>query len=311
MDSLWTSLIRFANRQTKNKRAVRWIGIWAYSTIIRANIFLRPPRVLLNGPPKSGTHLLSDCLSLMPGMMFSGRHFALSEFVIHPEQPWDAQYYHSESRPALDSRRLNTFLNRCPQGMFLTAHARFHSVLHELVEKLRFKHILLLRDPRDIVVSHTFFVVREPWHHHHKHYTDVLRNDEERIMATICGFERCATVDRPLASIREIFDGFIPWLDDSTTLVCRFEDMVGPRGGGDIEKQLAEIRRIGDFVDRPLTREQAQQIAQKMYSEASLTYRKGLVGDWSNHFTETHRRAFKEMAGDILIRLGYEENDEW
>ena len=108
-----------------------------------------------------------------------------------------------------------------------------------------------------------------------------------------------------------MFEGYIPWLDDPSTLVVRFEDLVGPRGGGVSGKQLDEIRRIADFVERPLSGEHAQRLAQKMYSRGSLTYRKGIVGDWRNHFTEDHRRVFKQVAGDLLIRLGYEKDTDW
>ena len=30
-----------------------------------------------------------------------------------------------------------------------------------------------------------------------------------------------------------------------------------------------------------------------------------------NHFTEKDRRVFKEEAGELLIRLGYEEDLDW
>jgi len=40
-------------------------------------------------------------------------------------------------------------------------------------------------------------------------------------------------------------------------------------------------------------------------------YRKGTAGDWKNHFTAEDRRVFKEIAGDLLIRLGYERDDSW
>ena len=83
VDFLWLSLIRFANKRTKNLLALRRAGIWFYLSIVRANIFLPPPRVILLSPPKTGTHLLSDCLSLMPRMMFSGRRLALPEFYAH------------------------------------------------------------------------------------------------------------------------------------------------------------------------------------------------------------------------------------
>ncbi len=40
-------------------------------------------------------------------------------------------------------------------------------------------------------------------------------------------------------------------------------------------------------------------------------YRKGTVGDWRNHFTEEEKFAFKELAGDILAKLRYEEGPAW
>lgn len=295
------------NKRTKNTRALRRIGVGVYTSAVRANIFFPPPKVLLNGPGKSGTHLLNDCLSLMPKMMFSGRHFALSEFVIGLDGLNGAEFFPSEPPAALDEPRLRTFLERCPQGMFVSAHAKFHPVLQAMLEELQFKQILLLRDPRDIVVSHTLFVKQEVWHYHHKFYNENLRDDKERIMATIKGFE---WDDYSRASIREVFDGFVAWLGKPHTLAVRFEDLVGSRGGGDSETQLAEVKRVGNFVDRSLTREQTLRIAQQMYGKG-LTFRKGSVGDWRNHFDEEHRRVFKELAGDLLIELGYEQDVDW
>ena len=40
-------------------------------------------------------------------------------------------------------------------------------------------------------------------------------------------------------------------------------------------------------------------------------YRKGLPGDWVNHFTRSHAEAFDERFGDLLVRLGYEESSSW
>lgn len=40
-------------------------------------------------------------------------------------------------------------------------------------------------------------------------------------------------------------------------------------------------------------------------------YRKGIAGDWKNHFTAEDRALFKDLAGDLLIRLGYEQNLDW
>lgn len=39
--------------------------------------------------------------------------------------------------------------------------------------------------------------------------------------------------------------------------------------------------------------------------------RKGVVGDWRNHFTAETARMFDEFAGGTLIRLGYESDHAW
>lgn len=303
------SLIRLANKKTRHSRVLRRMGIRGYRSIVRANVFLPPPRVLLNGPGKSGTHLLSDCLSLMPKMMFSGRHFALSEYFDGPAGPSEFRFRQTASWPSLDVERLKKCLERCPRGMFITAHAKFHPDFSELVKELRFRHILLLRDPRDIVVSHAFYMLRDGLHQYHGYYTNTLKSDDERLMASIRGFEENA--QNYLPPLRDSFGAYLPWADDPSTLVVRFERLIGPQGGGDAEKQLEEIERIGIFVERSLSRKQASQIARRMYGEGSLTFRKGQVGNWRDHFTQAHKRAFKDAAGDLLIELGYEKDAGW
>lgn len=40
-------------------------------------------------------------------------------------------------------------------------------------------------------------------------------------------------------------------------------------------------------------------------------YRKGVAGDWVNHFTEEHRIHFKRNYNDLLMKLGYETKPDW
>ena len=40
-------------------------------------------------------------------------------------------------------------------------------------------------------------------------------------------------------------------------------------------------------------------------------FRKGIVGDWRNHFSEENIVVFKQVAGNTLITAGYEEDDQW
>lgn len=40
-------------------------------------------------------------------------------------------------------------------------------------------------------------------------------------------------------------------------------------------------------------------------------FRKGVSGDWKKHFNSEHKKLFKKMYPDALVKLGYEENNDW
>ena len=39
--------------------------------------------------------------------------------------------------------------------------------------------------------------------------------------------------------------------------------------------------------------------------------RKGVAGDWLNHFTRASAELFNDLAGDVLVTLGYEQDRNW
>jgi len=45
--------------------------------------------------------------------------------------------------------------------------------------------------------------------------------------------------------------------------------------------------------------------------EKNSFMRKGIVGDWKNHFSKEARKLFDELAGEQLIMLGYEAGHDW
>jgi hypothetical protein len=50
---------------------------------------------------------------------------------------------------------------------------------------------------------------------------------------------------------------------------------------------------------------------QENYAPKHGKYRKGIAGDWKNVFTKQDRAAFKEVAGELLTKLGYEKDNTW
>lgn len=302
-----TSARRYSVNKTilQNNERVRRIAISGYHLMARAMVFNPPPRVLANGVPKSGTHLLVSLLRSFPRMMFSGRHYALPDFGKHAEPTAMAGEI-----PEVDWDRLGRALAAVNEGQFMTAH---FPALPELVSVLRmldYKTIVILRDPRDIVVSNAFYIARLKRHFLHARFNTEFSNTNERIMACITGFPPNEH-GRGLISIGDRLRQYAAWLEDPNTYSCRFEELVGPRGGGEAEQQRRAIETIASHIDRKVAPDEVHTLAEKAWSPRSSTFRKGVIGDWRNHFTEAHKEAFKEVAGRELVALRYETALSW
>ncbi len=87
--------------------------------------------------------------------------------------------------------------------------------------------------------------------------------------------------------------------------------MIGSAGGGSDEKQLENVRAITNYLGIDISEEQIIRVTKEIFFKNSTTFRKGQIGDWQNHFTDEHKRAFKEVAGEALINLGYENGYDW
>jgi hypothetical protein len=87
--------------------------------------------------------------------------------------------------------------------------------------------------------------------------------------------------------------------------------MVGPHGGGSAETQREAIQKLASFLGIDLDEATLNEIAQRIFQRSSTTFRKGMIGDWRNHFTAEHKAAFKRQAGELLLELGYEDDLSW
>ncbi len=293
-------------RVTESDR-LRRFAIPAYRVYARAAFFYPPPRVLATSMPKAGTHLLASLLANFPRMMFSGRHYAFRNFRDSDgldsgdtkEAPGDIAWDRVER--ALGSLRY---------GQYMTAHFAPLPELVALLEKLDYRTLVMLRDPRDVAVSSSFYLAHLQRHFLHDRFTTEFSTTDERLMAVIVGFSGKAE-GRGLPSVGDRLQRYKQWLEQPNASITRFEKLVGPNGGGSEEEQRQEVMAIGRYINRPMTYEQADRLATKTWSPRSSTFRKGTIGDWQNHFADRHKEAFKEVAGASLIELGYENDYDW
>jgi hypothetical protein len=99
----------------------------------------------------------------------------------------------------------------------------------------------------------------------------------------------------------------VDWLNHPEVLAIHFEDLIHDRA--------ASLTRIMDhFLARVPLRTPRRLILDSLESainpSRSPTFRSGKTGEWKKYFTPEHVKIFNEIAGDLLIRLGYETTHE-
>ncbi|MBI4530371.1 MAG: hypothetical protein HY709_02515 [Candidatus Latescibacteria bacterium] len=280
---------------------------WEYTNPLATvcNHFL-VPGFLINSVPKSGTHLLAKIMALFPGIRALGFDIR-APWWTYVKQPADSEvptvsFGVEWPRPApLSVVRQSFQLLTSKSGRFAMMHLLFSEGLANLFSEIGITSLLILRDPRDVVVSHVNFALRPP-HRLSGHYQKL--SDHERIMTSIVG------VDPVLLNISDRYRRVLPWCSQPFNYTTFFEKLIGPQGGGSYTTQIEELTNITRHMGLRYGSRDIDRVAKQVFGGTG-TFRKGVIGDWRNHFSEEHKRVFKELAGQLLIDLGYERDDDW
>ncbi len=202
------------------------------------------------------------------------------------------------------------------------------SVLHnhwEYMPRLR-RVTYLYRDGRDVVVSALFHRLRDM-----DSDNTVIRRRTRRALDRIfgAGFESKDAGSLLPRFIEDLYKH--PWGARMT-----WADHINqwrPEGGRPHvcyvsyeqlrEDPVAHLRRVCEAAaDREIPAWRIEMTIEK-FSMANQTgrkpgeesrghfIRKGIVGDWKNHFTAEAAREFDRVAGEELVRLGYEADRRW
>ena len=164
----------------------------------------------------------------------------------------------------------------------------------------------IYRDPRDMLVSQVFFATDMHEEHGMHEYYKSLPDFGERLKVAITGIDRGGL---HMVSVKQRYEGVFQWLEQKNVMCLRFEDLINDRVAT-LKAMLNEVERTGYRIPTP--RETALPILiDAIQPRKSHTFRSGKTGGWREHFTEEHKRLFKDVAGDLLVRLGYEKNNDW
>ena len=186
-----------------------------------------------------------------------------------------------------------------------------------VISKFNCKVLFIYRDLRDVAVSHARWITKEERIFLNDVYADYPGFDEQ-LMSSIKGVPLGtpfgSNVSQP--DIGTDFSRWQGWVTDPNTCAVKFEDLVGERGGGSEDKRLHIMEQILDHLEINLSSQEIQRTfaSTALNPEESHTFKKGgkgSIGGWKATFKESHKEAFKVLAGQMLIDLGYEQDFNW
>jgi len=244
--------------------------------------------------PKSGTHLLDQILlGFAKVAPYSKR---LHSFYAE---------YGGESGIKHDPGQALHWLDSLQPRDVASAHLFARPDVVTRVTSSNFIPYFIFRDPRDVVVSHVFYITDMESRHAHHAYYQSLPDFDARLKVSILGRQ---DTDIEFPDIAERFAPYLDWLNQPEVLTIHFEDL--------INDQAQTLTRIMEhFLARVPLQTSRDLILDSLESAIdptkSPTFRSGKTGEWKKHFTSEHKKIFKDVGGDLLIRLGYEKDNDW
>ncbi len=284
------------------RRIRRWQAMLRWRTLSPGS----SPILFANSFPKSGTHLLTQ---VMHGFCGFG-------FAVEAGLPAVVTFDGLTGRQRSPAEILNDLKRLLPGDI---AYGHVHS-FPEAVNFLCQEGIagyFILRDPRDVAVSHVHYIAEmAPGHILHRYYHEILPGFDERLEASVAGvpLEFLSSAgglasEQPLPDIRSRFEPFLGWLDHHEVLVLRYEDFITDRHAAVVKVLDHAIER--GFEPRYDRSEAIRLLVASIDPAHSPTFRSGKVGGWRSAFNPEHIRLFKQTTGDLLIHLGYETSLDW
>jgi len=292
---------------------------------------LQNSRIIINAMPKSGTHLLSNIVQIL------GYHNVLSHKGAIQKKaykkgigyPKNLCYKHIHKNVRLRFyKRFGAFLNngknnipigvmsptqvpvklvrkwlrQIPIGYFIIGHVPHSREFEEILMEGDFQHILIIRDPRDVLLSFLHYSTKPG----HWLRADLLcLSEDERMLFALKGGYAPKSRTHIIGTINA-FRSLMDWTQSKKFLMVRFEDLIGTQGEGSYDTQYYTVKRICNHLGIEDDEKIVVNTCKQAFNVKSPTFRKGKIAAWKSEFTEKQLQLFNKYGGELLHELCYQ-----
>ena len=277
------------------RRTLRGPGKYAQAVLRwRRFSFSEAPPIFGNSKPKSGSHLVLQILNGFTQIMPYAYVAADPIRTIRKDG----------GRRKTDDVAMD--LRRIPRGVIGWGYVEASLENIAVLCQPNNVNYFIYRDPRDMLVSQVFFATDMHAEHGMHEFYKSLPDFGERLKVAITGIDRDGL---KMVNVKQRYEGVFEWLEQPHVRCILFEDLIDKRDAT-LNEMLDEVERTGYKIPTP--REKALEIlVEAIQPKKSHTFRSGKTGGWKEHFSDEHKILFKDVAGDLLVRLGYEADNYW
>jgi len=197
---------------------------------------------------------------------------------------------------------LHSTLKEVPDNSFLKAHLPYSEEMESFLLSLGFKILFIVRDPRDVAVSHCNHIMKDIRHPLY-HYFSELPDYSARIRALLNG--HVSSQSHVLSPLQQRLYHALGWWRSERTLSVRFEDLIGPKGGGSeaIQKQI--VLSICEHLEVPSATINLDHLLKNIFYRNARTFHKGAIGTWRDIFDQETLCFFEKKLAESSEQYGY------
>lgn len=281
------------------------------------NVIPPKTRVLVNSVTRNGVHLVGSVMDII-GMKTPTHGYIVkkkvqlnsrtSKHLLNYFVRWSSKKIPvSIGSPQMVRQKLvERICSKIQDSEYMLSHIPYSAEMEKILLDLKWKNIVIIRDPRDQCASVLHKLKKKKNNPASYHLYENLKTDLDRVKALIDGYD-CIDKSNGMVSLETMYKSVLEWKGKGNFIFIKFEDLIGPNGGGNLDKQKATIIQILKHInyDHFDNNEIVERIGHHCFG-TSNSFWKGQIGNWKNVFDKEIAKIFENNISDLLNQLGYE-----